>query len=117
MGKRVTDLRGRRFGDLEPLEFVGIGPNRSARWRCACHCGCGRTDVVKAAKGLVSGGATSCRPPDRRPIPVADRSGRTFRGAIEAAQAEGVTRQAIAWRAKNGWGGWRKAPHTTTGGA
>lgn len=36
---RAIDLRGARFGRLEPLERVGRDKQGSAIWNCRCDCG------------------------------------------------------------------------------
>ena len=38
MGK-VKNLKGKRFGKLVAIEFVGIGNRHYAMWRCTCDCG------------------------------------------------------------------------------
>lgn len=43
---RPKDLRGQRFGWLEPLERVESDSKGKARWLCRCH-GCGGQCVVR----------------------------------------------------------------------
>ncbi len=45
--RNSTDLTGRRYGDLEVLEYVDSDRN-GTRWRCKCH-RCGHITVVNAA--------------------------------------------------------------------
>lgn len=57
-GSRVKDLRGKTFGNLQPLEIVGI-KNRYAIWNCKCTL-CGNTREV-SAKYLTQKEITMCK--------------------------------------------------------
>jgi hypothetical protein len=45
MGK-IKDLKGKKFGKLTAIEFIGIGNRRYAMWRCLCDCACVSLGVV-----------------------------------------------------------------------
>lgn len=53
---RFEDLKGKRFGKLVVMEFVGI-INKKTMWRCKCDCG---NEVTAYATNLKSGHAISC---------------------------------------------------------
>ncbi len=57
--KHSKDLKGQLFGNLEPIEIVGKNAEGNI-WRCACHCGCNRTDVLVPAHRLLSNNTASC---------------------------------------------------------
>lgn len=54
---RVRDRTGERFGRLVVTEYVGVGLNRQAVWRCRCDCGEVRDVLVRS---LAAGATTSC---------------------------------------------------------
>lgn len=51
---KLQDLRGKIFGALEPLEYIG-----NSTWTCICH-NCGNTEAINARK-LVLGLRTDCK--------------------------------------------------------
>ena len=49
MGK-IKDLTGQKFGRLTVIQYVGMGNNHYAKWKCKCDCGnecVVTTDVLK----------------------------------------------------------------------
>jgi hypothetical protein len=59
----MKELRGRRFGRLLVVQFLGMRPRKNgnggplAFWQCVCDCG---TRIETRASNLLSGGSTSC---------------------------------------------------------
>lgn len=53
----AKDLKGRRFGKLKVLKWVGTSEDRKALWRCKCDCG--KTVTVRSID-LLSGNTKSC---------------------------------------------------------
>lgn len=48
MGRQRKQLKGRKFGFLEVLDFDSVDCRGYVRWRCKCML-CGKETVVKAA--------------------------------------------------------------------
>lgn len=61
--RRVTDLRGQHFGDLEVIERAPNTYSGTKRvtsyvmWKCRCKCG---REIITRASSLVNGHTTSC---------------------------------------------------------
>src|SRR4051812_42891213 len=56
ISSRVKDLRGRKFGRLKVMSFVGL-ELRMAMWKCVCKCG---KEIVTRGSSLRSGHTVSC---------------------------------------------------------
>ena len=56
MGRKLIDLRGRKFGRLTVIERIGT-KNRKSVWECKCECG-NTKEVV--SNNLISGNTKSC---------------------------------------------------------
>lgn len=54
---KIIDIKGKRFGRLLVIGFVGMNSNHQAVWHCRCDCG-NEKDVVGG--NLRSGNTTSC---------------------------------------------------------
>ena len=52
-----ADLKGKKFGRLIVVEYVGEDKSRHAMWKCHCECG---TEIVTAAYRLKNGTCKSC---------------------------------------------------------
>ena len=56
MGRKGTDLTGKRFGKLEILE-PAYKDKYGWKWRCKCDCG---NEVILYGRAMLSGGTRSC---------------------------------------------------------
>lgn len=56
MGRKIQDLKGKKFGRLTPIEVVGF-KYRRAVWKCKCDCG----NIVNVQMGhLIQNNTSSC---------------------------------------------------------
>lgn len=56
LGKRTIDMRDKRFGYLEVINYIGVNLYGQAVWECRCDCGRG----VEKSTSHLRGGAKSC---------------------------------------------------------
>lgn len=93
---RYTDLRGKVFGQLTALEWLGWCPKRGSSWLCACSCG--NMHVAKAVP-LLCGRNPSCGCDIRKNL-----KGRRY-GRLTVSEFVGIREGVGLWRCQCDCGG------------